>query len=189
MQTAAQHALPSTEQTTQGCLVSWLAAKVSLFRWDQVRSAERNHQRKSMQYCCFIWRRSRGRSPVAKNLSAPAERLQCPSLQGPSTSVARIGCKIATICTHGRFAEFRRPLTRISQYLHTTCGYCFDPKSLSVQSSRYSTAGLGPMAECGWCQTNSNPSLQGQRHCPLIHEETAPLSQSGGTVEFEIGSR
>ena len=38
------------------------------------------------------------------------------------------------------------------------------------------------------CQTNSNLSLQGQYDCPLYRTETSPLSQSGGTVEFEIRS-
>ncbi len=40
----------------------------------------------------------------------------------------------------------------------------------------------------GWCQTNSNQSLQGQRACPLCRAELTPLGESGGSVQLEIGS-
>ena len=40
----------------------------------------------------------------------------------------------------------------------------------------------------GWWQTNSNPSQLGQCSCPLAHAETAPLGESGGSVQLEIFS-
>lgn len=40
----------------------------------------------------------------------------------------------------------------------------------------------------GCCQTNSNPSLQGQYGCPLCRAKTAPLGESGGAVGFEMWS-
>jgi hypothetical protein len=41
----------------------------------------------------------------------------------------------------------------------------------------------------GWCQTNSNQSLQGQHGCPLRRAKLTPFSESGGSVELESGAR
>ena len=53
----------------------------------------------------------------------------------------------------------------------------------AAQGNLFKSNGMG---EWRCCQTNANWSLQGQRGCPLCRAETAPLSESGGAVEFEI---
>ena len=40
----------------------------------------------------------------------------------------------------------------------------------------------------GWCQTNANQSLQGQRGCCLCRTETTPLGKRSHTVQLEIDS-
>ncbi|OUS34525.1 hypothetical protein A9Q94_15600 [Rhodobacterales bacterium 56_14_T64] len=38
------------------------------------------------------------------------------------------------------------------------------------------------------CQVDENQSLKGQQHCPLLRAKLAPLGDSGGVVELEIGA-
>ena len=85
----------------------------------------------------------------------------------------RAGLEIAkrrTLCHSTRLGQRPAPLEPV----------------LSDRTILLSQSGLDSWSGC--CQTNANQSLQGQLSYALCRTELTPLSESGGAVEFEIGT-
>ena len=45
-----------------------------------------------------------------------------------------------------------------------------------------------PQCKFWWCQTNSNQTQFVEKHLNLCGTKEAPLGESGGTVQFEVGT-